>query len=447
MGNLCSKFFNINNSNNDLKAKLDDEPIEDLEKKITRDSKKNMKKNYETKTKQKNKDNTDDGNNDNESSENEDSESETKKKHKHKKIKKNKNVPIKKKQKKKEESDSQIEYSESDDNESDDSDDKNKRIKKIKSKTKNKKIEKKKKGKSDSESEYSESDDNESDDYESKKKKIKKIKRKTKNKKIKKKKNEESESEDSKSENLEEKDKEKKIDKPQSKYIDLPEKRKLAFYLISNDYNVFKRHLSEVQQLNDEEFNELFEGNTDYKAFSVQNLKDFLQLVSKFDDNKELLIEWYKEEKYYEFILQIWKPNILQKLKELNNENERIELLNQSHIDTSNWDKDFREYFISRINQSPIKKYAERMKYYIKENYGDFDELIKSVDKCKSNVEKSEETICKKTLKANVDSTIDKMINQFIPNFISNMKEGYNKFKKEKKKKTRRYCYRKTKII
>ncbi len=109
-------------------------------------------------------------------------------------------------------------------------------------------------------------------------------------------------------------------------------------------------------------------------------------------------------------------------------------------IDTSKWDKNFQQYFISRINQSPIKKYLERMKYYIKEEYGDFYDLIKSVDKCKSNVEKNEETICKKTLKANIDSTIDKMINKFIPNFISNMKDGYNKFIEEKK--TRRYCYR-----
>ena len=86
------------------------------------------------------------------------------------------------------------------------------------------------------------------------------------------------------------------------------------------------------------------------------------------------------------------------------------------------------------------------MKYYIKEDYGNFDELIKRVDKCKSNVEKSEETICKNTLKANTDSAIDKIINQFIPGFISNMKDGYNKFKEEKQKKQEDIAVEKIKL-
>ena len=94
------------------------------------------------------------------------------------------------------------------------------------------------------------------------------------------------------------------------KYKDLSQKRKLAEYLISSDYNIFKRHLSEVQNLNDEQFNELFEGNTDYKKFNVQNQKNFNQLVAKFDDNKDLIMKWYNKEDYYIFILEIWKPNI-----------------------------------------------------------------------------------------------------------------------------------------
>ena len=98
---------------------------------------------------------------------------------------------------------------------------------------------------------------------------------------------------------------------------------------------MFKRYLSDVQKLNDKEFNELFEGNTDYKKFSVPNIDSFYQLVSKFDDNKDLIIQWYKEEKYYEFILQIWKPNILQKLKEKKNINDKNEILKQYNIDIS----------------------------------------------------------------------------------------------------------------
>ena len=53
--------------------------------------------------------------------------------------------------------------------------------------------------------------------------------------------------------------------------------------------------------------------------------------------------------------------------------------IKKNNIDTSKWNENFRQYFNVRINQSPIKKYAERIKYYIKEDYSDFDELIKSI--------------------------------------------------------------------
>ena len=55
-----------------------------------------------------------------------------------------------------------------------------------------------------------------------------------------------------------------------SKYKDLPMKRKLAEYLLKNDLNIFKRHLEEVMNLEDEEFFQLFEGNTEYN-YNTQN--------------------------------------------------------------------------------------------------------------------------------------------------------------------------------
>ena len=45
---------------------------------------------------------------------------------------------------------------------------------------------------------------------------------------------------------------------------------------------------------------------------------------------------------------------------------------NGDSIDTSKWDKDFQVHFNIIIDHAPIKKYAERMKYYIKEDYGNF---------------------------------------------------------------------------
>ena len=75
------------------------------------------------------------------------------------------------------------------------------------------------------------------------------------------------------------------------------------------------------------------------------------------------------------------------------------------------------------------------MKNYIKADYGNFDELIKTVDKCESNLEKNKNLTCKNNFKADIDVTLNKLINQFVPSFIANLKEGYNKFQEDKKKK------------
>ena len=107
------------------------------------------------------------------------------------------------------------------------------------------------------------------------------------------------------------------------KFIDLPEKRKFAEFLLSSDLNIFKKHLPEVRRLNDEEFNALFEGNVDYK-FNVQNETAFRQLVQKFEDNNDLIMEVYSNKKYHDLVSPIWRANILQKLKETEGDEEKI---------------------------------------------------------------------------------------------------------------------------
>ena len=219
-----------------------------------------------------------------------------------------------------------------------------------------------------------------------------------------------------------------------SKYQDIPQKRKLAEYLLSHDINLFKRHLEEMKNLNDEEFNELFEGNTKYN-YTVSNKDGFRQLAQKFEDNKDLILEWYDKEDYYYCVLQIWKPNILQKLKLSEDENERNTILTKYRIDINIWDDKFREHFQLIIDTKPIKSFAERMKNYMKADYGDFDELIKLVHHCKKKVEKGEDNHCNDILKSNLDTTINRILTDFIPTFFKQINnEGDNIFSGFQKK-------------
>ena len=245
--------------------------------------------------------------------------------------------------------------------------------------------------------------------------------------------------EDKKEEEKEDQKKEdQKITEIESKYIDLPQKRKLSYYLLQNDFKIFNKYLPNIQKFSDEQFNQLFEGNTHYQNFNVPNQKDFIQLVGKFDDTKDLTSQWYNEENYYQFILPFWKkPLLLEELRDLKTKDEKYDLLKQKKIDFSKWDNNFLEYFEIIINKPSLKTYAQRMKNYIKADYGNFDELIKVVDKCGTNLEKDEKenSNSKITFKADIDTTINKLINQFVPSFITNLKQGYNKFEEDKKKK------------
>ena len=204
---------------------------------------------------------------------------------------------------------------------------------------------------------------------------------------------------------------------------DLPLKRKLAEYLLSSDLNVFKKHLGDVRNLSDEKFNELFEGNTEY-VYGVQDEKSFRQLAQKFEDNKDLLYECYGNDEYFKYALQIWKPNILQGLKEADGDSKKSEILRRYKIDVSTWESAFQEIFNIIINQPPIKSLAERMVNYMATNYGDFDELIKNVDKSKKNMEKDKNSCNNKAITSNLEASMTKIIDVFVPNFLKQLSEG-----------------------
>lgn len=225
-----------------------------------------------------------------------------------------------------------------------------------------------------------------------------------------------------------------KTNDTQPKYVDLPKKRKFAEFLLSNDLNIFKRNLQEVRQLNDEQFNQLFEGNVEYN-YNTSNEKSFKQLAQKFEDNNDLIMEVYSNEKYYKWASQIWRPNILQKLKETEDEGEKDAILKKHKIDISNWDEDFMNIFTIIVNIAPIKTLAERMKNYFQVDYGDFDELIKTVEVCKKTINKNDESHCNKVLEANLNTSISRIIQNFVPKFMNNIKTEIQKLPEQFAKK------------
>ena len=52
-------------------------------------------------------------------------------------------------------------------------------------------------------------------------------------------------------------------------------------------------------------------------------IKKILTNQQQIENTKDLIMKWYNKEDYYNFTLEIWKLNILLKLKEVENKNEK----------------------------------------------------------------------------------------------------------------------------
>ena len=216
------------------------------------------------------------------------------------------------------------------------------------------------------------------------------------------------------------------------KYIDLKQKRKFVEYLFKKEIlNSFKKFLPEINNFNDEQFNELFQGNTNYQNFKTSDPKRFLSIVTKFEIHNILLEEFYGNEEYYEYAAKIWQKNlVLQSLKN-KNEKERIEFFNQYNIDYEKWPFEVKAKIESIITNFSEYDLARILQNFIEENYGNIDDLITKTEDCKAMVNKNvEESHCKTILYANLETMGSKLINEQIPNFLKNLPKNYRDIEK-----------------
>ena len=224
------------------------------------------------------------------------------------------------------------------------------------------------------------------------------------------------------------------IEKP--KYEDLPQKKKLVEYLFNDELKAYKKLLPEIKKFNDEQFNNLFEGKTDYLNFNVSDPKRFKSIVSKFEIHYDLLIEFYENEENYKYINEIWKSNIVIQSLKGKSENEMIKIFDENKIDFKNWPIDIKEKIKRIINESvSIENLSEIMKDFIEENYKNIDELIKKTEGCKEMVKKEEEeSQHKRILEYNLDDMVSKLIKDFVPDFVNSLPSICKDVKSEIKK-------------
>lgn len=137
--------------------------------------------------------------------------------------------------------------------------------------------------------------------------------------------------------------------------------RELVNLLLSNDIKVYRKLLPEIENLNSEDFENLFNGNYNYE-FNVKNKKNFKNLCIKFDNFHQILEEWYEEQKYYKYLIKLWsKYPCIEDLK-YKEEDELKKILLSYSINYDEWPSDIKTQFKILISSTDNTKAFELKK-------------------------------------------------------------------------------------
>ena len=162
---------------------------------------------------------------------------------------------------------------------------------------------------------------------------------------------------------------------------------KLIKLLLSED-PIYHKALNYIILFNEEELENLFLGNYEYKKFQYRNIQDefqFKRLLYKFEDFNSILFEWYQDETKYDNLIKLWKnKDCITLYKEYSDEKLEEEFRKLGISDLDNFKEEFRN-----VNNNSAAEKACDIKNYLRDNYDDFYSLIKTSLDYKKEMEKS----------------------------------------------------------
>ena len=102
--------------------------------------------------------------------------------------------------------------------------------------------------------------------------------------------------------------------------FDFNKARKLVQLLLSED-NLYKNSLEPILLFDEEQLENLFLGNDEYKNYPYYIITDKIQfknLLLKFEDFNDILFQWYRDESKYDNLIKLWRSKLcLYKLKDI----------------------------------------------------------------------------------------------------------------------------------
>ena len=202
-----------------------------------------------------------------------------------------------------------------------------------------------------------------------------------------------------------------------------PEKaRKLIKFMLSED-PLYHNSLNPILLFNDEQLENLFNGNNEYKNYpyhNIQNQKEFEFLLMKFEDHSNLLYEWYKDESKYDNLIKLWKRNLsIYPMKEYSDERLEEEFKNAGITDIDEFIIEFRT-----ITNNSLETKASNIANYLKYEYEDFYSVITTCEDFKNDsyLSKPEN---KDIFKKNFENIMKKLVSASLPLIKSYIKNKY----------------------
>lgn len=156
--------------------------------------------------------------------------------------------------------------------------------------------------------------------------------------------------------------------------------REITNYLLKNDIKIYRQFIPLINRFNSEQFEKLFNGIDDYD-YKIKMHYHFQLLIAKFNNYKNLLLEWYEDNENYKYLKELWLKNIsfesLINMKDIEIE----QCLENKDIYINEWPKDKKEIFLLNLRDSKNTIYKRIKRFFssIPEKLKKLLELINSL--------------------------------------------------------------------
>jgi len=149
--------------------------------------------------------------------------------------------------------------------------------------------------------------------------------------------------------------------------------RELVYLILQNDVKTFRKFLPEVKKLDSNSFKNMFNANKKYD-YDIKDKDKFNFLLTKFENFKFLLDEWYEYKDKHCYINELWKKYIsIESLRD-KKEKEIEDFLSEKKINYKSWPQIIKDEFLNIIQNT-----KDTIIFSCKKSFEQFPTIMKNL--------------------------------------------------------------------